>query len=157
MSDNPAPKRKWIPIALAVSLALNLLVVGIVLGAVMRFKGNDRVDTPPGFGPALYYALPKPDRKALRGELSDLRGKRSHGRKQDFSALSQALRVVPFNPAAVETLLEQQSKATADLQTALHRQWLAQITAMSDEERAEYADRLEKVVKRGPRKPKKQD
>ncbi|KIC42108.1 hypothetical protein RA27_01495 [Ruegeria sp. ANG-R] len=157
MSDNPVPKRKWMPILLVASLALNLLIVGVVLGAVLRFKGGDHAAAPPGFGPALYYALPKSDRKALRGELSNLRGKGSHRRKQDFSALSQALKVVPFNPAAVEALLDQQSKATADLQAALHRQWLAQISAMSDEERAVYADRLEEVVKRGPRKHKKRD
>ncbi|SDW20735.1 Uncharacterized membrane protein [Ruegeria halocynthiae] len=155
MNDNPAHKRKWMPIFLGVSLALNLLIVGVVLGAVLRFKGNSPAAAPPGFGPALYYALPKSDRKALRGELSDLRGKGSHRRKQDFSALSQALRDVPFDPAAVETLLEQQSKATANLQNALHQQWLAQISAMNDEERAVYADRLEEVVKRGPRKHKK--
>ncbi|MEX0305924.1 MAG: periplasmic heavy metal sensor [Ruegeria sp.] len=157
MSDSPAPKRKWMPILLVVSLALNLLIVGVVLGAALRFKGKDHAAAPPGFGPALYYALPKSDRKALRGELSSLRGKGSHRRKQDFSALSQALRGVPFDPAEVETLLNKQSKATADLQAALHQQWLAQISAMSDEEREVYADRLEEVVKRGQRKHKKRD
>ncbi len=157
MSDHPAPKRKWMPILLVVSLALNLLIVGVILGTALRFKGSDRADAPPGFGPALYYALPKSDRKALRGELSDLRGKGSHRRKQDFTALSQALRAVPFDPAAIENLLAQQSKATADLQAALHQQWLAQISAMNDDQRAAYADRLEDVVKRGPRKHKKRD
>ncbi|UAB89791.1 periplasmic heavy metal sensor [Ruegeria sp. SCSIO 43209] len=157
MSDHPAPKRKWMPILLVVSLALNLLIVGVILGAALRFKGSAHADAPPGFGPALYYALPKSDRKALRGELSDLRGKGSHRRKQDFTALSQVLRAVPFDPAAVASLLAQQSKATADLQTALHQQWLAQISAMNDDQRAAYADRLEDVVKRGPRKHKKRD
>ncbi len=157
MSDNPAPKRKWMPIVLVISLALNLLVAGVVLGAVLRFRGGDHAGAPPGFGPALYHALPKSERKALRGELSGLRGKGSHRRKQDFGELSQALRVVPFDPAAVQALLEQQAQATADLQVALHQQWLAQVSAMSDDERAIYADRLEDVVKRGPRKHKRRD
>lgn len=157
MTDTPAPKRRWMPILLVVSLALNLLVVGLVVGTVLRFKGGDRVSVPPGFGPALYYALPKSERKALRGELSGLRGKGSHRRKEDFGALSQALRAVPFDPVAVEALLTQQARATADLQQALHQQWLAQVSAMNDQERAVYAGRLEEVVKRGPRKPKKRD
>lgn len=157
MTDTPAPKRRWIPILLVVSLALNLLVVGIVIGTVLRFKGNDRVSGPPGFGPALYFALPKSDRAALRDELSALRGKGSNRRKEDFGALTQALRVVPFDSVAVQALLEQQTQATADLQEALHQQWLAQVAEMSDDERANYADRLEEVVKRGPRGPKKRD
>ncbi len=154
MTDTP--KRKWIPIVLVISLALNLLIAGVVLGSVLRFKGSERAG-PPGFGPALYYALPKSERKALRGELSGLRGEGSHRRKEDFSALSQALRNVPFDPTAVQALLEQQAQATADIQEALHQQWLTQVTGMSDDERADYADRLEEVVKRGPRKHKKRD
>ncbi|WP_299986878.1 periplasmic heavy metal sensor [uncultured Ruegeria sp.] len=157
MSDSPAPKRKWMPILLVVSLAVNLLIAGIALGTALRFKGSDHAVAPPGFGPALYYALPKTDRKALRGELSGLRGKGSHMRKQDFSALSQALRAMPFDPSAVEDLLEKQAQATAVIQTALHQQWLTQVSAMSEEERADYADRLEEIVKRGPRKHKKRN
>lgn len=157
MSDNPAPKRKWMPVLLIASLALNLLIAGVVLGTALRFKGSDRAAIPPGFGPALYYALPKSDRKSLKGELSDLRGKGSHRRKQDFGALSQALRAVPFDPTAVEDLLEKQAQATAELQTALHQQWLAQVTQMSAEERVKYADRLEEVVRRGPGKHKKRN
>ncbi|EEE36379.1 hypothetical protein RKLH11_212 [Rhodobacteraceae bacterium KLH11] len=157
MSETPAPKRKWMPVLLVVSLALNLLIAGIVVGSVLRFKGGDRAGAPPGFGPALYYALPKPDRTALRAELSEMRGKRSHRRKQDFRALSQALRAVPFDPETVGFLLQQQAQTTAELQMALHQQWLARVSAMSDDERAAYADRLEEVVKRGPRKHKKRD
>ncbi len=157
MTDAPAPKRRWMPILLVVSLALNLMVAGVALGTVLRFKGQDRVAAPPGFGPSLYHALPKSERKALRGELSALRGKGSHRRQQDFSTLSQALRVVPFEPATVQALLEQQAQATAALQEALHQQWLAQISAMNDEERTAYADRLEEVVKHGARKHKKRD
>ena len=157
MTDTPAPKRKWIPILLIVSLALNLLVVGMVFGTAMRFKGKDRVNIAPGFGPALFYALPGSERKALSGELSSLRGKGSHRRKQDFSTLSQALRVVPFDSTAVQALLEQQAQATVDMQEALHQQWLARVSGMSDDERAIYADRLEDVVKHGPRKFRKRD
>ncbi len=150
MSDNPGLKRRWMPILLTVSLAVNLLVVGVILGTTLRFRGGDHARVPPGFGFALYHALPKEDRKAMRGELSALRSKGSNRRSQDFSALSQALQVMPFDPAAVQALLDQQSQATADLQAALHQQWLAQVTAMTDGERQIYAERLEEVIKRGP-------
>ena len=157
MTDRPASKRKWIPLLLIVSLALNLLVVGMVLGTAMRFKGTDRVDIAPNFGPALFYALPRPERKVLSGELSSLRGKGSQRRKQDFSTLSEALRVVPFDPVVVQALLEQQAQATVEVQEALHQQWLARVSGMSDDERAKFADRLEDVVKHGPRNSWKRD
>ncbi len=157
MSAETKPKRRWMPIVLVLSLALNLLIVGIAAGTVLRLKGGDHAKGPPGFGPALYRALPKDDRKSLRGELSGLHRERSGNRARDFAAISQALRAVPFDPAAVEVLLQQQAQETAQLQTALQTQWLARVSAMSDAERQGYADRLEEVVQRGHRKHQKHD
>ncbi|WP_050602747.1 periplasmic heavy metal sensor [Ruegeria sp. 6PALISEP08] len=157
MNADPKPKRRWMPLVLAVSLAVNLLIVGVALGTVLRLKGEDHAKAPPGFGPALYRALPKDERKAMRGELSGLHKKGSKGRTQDFEAMSQALRRVPFDPVAVEVLLQQQADATAALQEALQSQWLARVTAMSDGERQAYADRLQDVVKRGKHGHKKKD
>lgn len=157
MNADPKPKRRWVPVVLALSLALNLLVVGVAVGTVLRLRGGDHAKSPPGFGPALYRALPKDDRKAMRGELTGLHKKGSKGRAQDFEALSQALRATPFDPVAVQVLLQQQAQATADLQQALQTQWLARVTAMSDEERQAYADRLQEVVNRGPHAHKKRD
>lgn len=157
MSEISKPKRRWMPILLTVSLALNLLVVGVVLGTALRFRGGEHAKTPPGFGPALYRALPGADRKALRGELSYLHKKGSNTRKQDFEALSQALRTVPFDPDAVQVLLAQQAQSTADLQQALQEQWLSRVIEMSDDERIAYADRLQEVVERGPHRHKKKD
>ncbi len=157
MSDVSTPKRRWMPILLVVSLALNLLVIGVVLGTVLRVKDGDRAYGPPGLGAALYHALPKDDRKALRGELSGKRGDGARQRKKDFQEIVEALQTVPFDPETVRALLAQQGAAIADLQDTLHDRWLEQITAMSDEERATYAERLEKVIQRGPGKKKKKD
>lgn len=157
MNADPKPTRRWMPIVLVASLALNLLIVGLAAGTVLRLKGGDHAKAPPGFGPALYRALPKEDRRAMRGELSGLHKKGSKHRKQDFQALSQALRVVPFDPASVAALLQQQALATADLQAALQVQWLTRVTEMTDDERKVYADRLEEVVERGPRGHKRKD
>lgn len=155
MSDSPAPKRRWMTILLVISLAVNLLVVGVILGTALRFRGGDHAKTPPGFGIALYQALPKEDRKKLRGELSGLRGKGSYSRKQDFAGLSTALRTVPFDPEAVQVLLNQQALATENLQRALHQEWLVYVTEMSDGERQIYAERLDEVVKRGAHRNRK--
>lgn len=157
MSDNPKPKRRWVSVLLTVSLALNLLIVGVALGTVYRIKGGDHGKAPPGFGPALYRALPKEDRKALRGELSERHLKGSKLRSQDFAAMGEALRAEPFNPEAVQALLQQQAQAMAAMQGALQEEWLARITAMTDAERQVYADRLQEVISRKSHRHKHKD
>ena len=155
MNADPKPKRRWMPIVLAVSLALNLLIAGIAVGTVLRLRGEGADKGPPGFGPALYRALPKDDRKAMRRELRGLHGKGASLRLRDFQAMNTALRAIPFDPGAVELLLQQQAQSMADLQSMLQAQWLERITAMSDEDRQTYADRLEEVVERGPHKTRR--
>ena len=148
MSDNARPKRRWVTVLLTVSLALNLLVAGVALGTVYRVKGGDHGKAPPGFGPALYRALLKEDRKALRKELSERHVRGAKMRTEDFAALEAALRAEPFNPGAVQALLQQQAQAMAELQSDLQVEWLTLISAMTDTERQTYADRLQQVVAR---------
>ena len=157
MSDSPKPKRRWVSVLLTVSLAINLLIVGVAAGTIYRVKGGDHGKAPPGFGSALYRALPKDDRRVLRGELSGRHVRGAELRSQDFAALGAALRAEPFDPAAVQVLLQQQAQFMADTQSALQKQWLERVTAMSDTERQAYADRLEDVVHRRSHKHKHHD
>ena len=152
MSDNPKPKRRWMPILLVVSLAVNLLIVGVAVGTVLRVKGSDHAKAPPGFGSALYRALPKEDRKALRGDLSKQHRKGSKLRAEDFAMLSAALRADPFDPESVRAILANQSASLVSLQMSLQNEWLTRVSAMSEEERMDYAARLDEVVRRGPHK-----
>ncbi|MEM6657257.1 MAG: periplasmic heavy metal sensor [Pseudomonadota bacterium] len=157
MSEQAKPKRGWVPVVLVISLALNLLIVGIAAGTVLRLKGSDHAKAPPGFGPALYRALPKDDRKAMRSELFGLHKNGSLGRRQGFQDLSDALIATPFDPLAVELLLQQQAQSSAELQATLQARWLERVSLMSDAERQIYAERLEDVVERGPRGHHKKD
>lgn len=157
MSAETKPKRRWMPIVLVISLALNLLVVGMAAGTAWRLKGSDHAKAPPGFGPALYRALPKGERNAMWRELSALHRKGAKERAEDFAAMSQALRAVPFDPAAVEVLLQQQTRSMVEIQDELKTRWLERVTAMSDAERQKYADRLQEVVARGHKGKKDRD
>ncbi|MDX1742107.1 MAG: periplasmic heavy metal sensor [Ruegeria sp.] len=157
MSDQAKPKRRWVTVLLSVSLALNLLVAGVALGTVYRVKGGEPDKAPPGFGPALYRALPKEERKALRGELSERHIRDAKMRSQGFAALQTALRAEPFDPVPVNTLLNQQAQAMAELQSALQEEWLERITAMTGTERKAYADRLQQVIKRKTHRRKPSD
>jgi uncharacterized membrane protein len=143
----PARGPRWMRIALAVSLALNLAVAGVVAGAILR-DGNPRARQDFGLGP-LSDALTREDRRALREAFldrhADLRGDRQ-AMRADFAGLIQVLRAEPFDPAALDTALQAIAARNADL-LATGRALLAdRLRAMSPQDRAAFADRLEHAV-----------
>lgn len=161
MTPDPTEKlpagRRWLRVALAVSLTLNLLVVGLVVGAAMRFGGPDGGHKPPpSMGAALYRELPRDDRKAVRAAMKSAHGQRKSDRATEAQRLGDALRAQPFDAAAVQAVMAVQAQARADWQGGVQQAWLARVAAMSDAERIDYANRLQKAMTRprGDRKPR---
>lgn len=143
---------KGVRIALAVSVALNLLIVGLVAGAVLRDGGpRGRMLGDLEFGP-FTEALTPEDRAALRQEfvrqMPDMRDMRRQMRT-DFAALLDALRAEPFDAAAVRGLIEAQSQRMTGRLAVGQDLLVARIGAMTPEARADFADRLESRLRRG--------
>lgn len=156
----PAAARpgRGLRIALGLSLAVNLLVLGLVGGAALhgppeRFHdGRDM-----SFGP-FAEALRPEDRKALRREIFErapgLREGRER-RRQDLAGLLQALRAEPFDAARLETVMRAQQDQLAG-QLALGAEVIRDhLIALSPAERLAFADRLEAALSRGPDAVKK--
>jgi uncharacterized membrane protein len=150
-SPTPAPKgQRGLKIALAVSVALNLAVAGLVAGAWLRDGPGHLMPRDLSFGP-FTEALNDSDRRELRRTL----GERAHGFREarqemqaDLQALLATLRAEPFDPAAAETALTAIANRATD-RLDLGRELLAgRILAMSDAERLAFADRLERGLKR---------
>lgn len=138
-------RMRW---ALIASLAVNLLVVAAVAGALLtRFDGPRSRDRAIGGPPdirALARGLDQDSRQALiRGLRSDpdLRGGR--GRLREARAgIAAALRAKPFDRAAFEAALADRRDVQAAL-AARGASALADVIAdLSPETRAELADRL---------------
>jgi len=134
----------WVRFVLAVSLALNLLVIGAIGGAFMRFGGppgamNERMS----IGRALYGALPKEDRRALRATRRQSVDRGTMRQTRIWPELDAALRADPFVPATVETLLLQHAAALDKRQSAMRAGWLTILSEMTEAERVAYADRLQ--------------
>lgn len=149
----PGERRRWPTVLLAVSLAANVLVLGMVAGAHFRDRADFRRFPPPsrtmvsdaGLRPFM-DAMPRdvrnrmvaamrrqaddfaPDRDALAAELRDMLA---------------VLRADPYDSAALETLLTaQHDRVEARIRAG--RELLAgQIEAMSAPERRAFADQLE--------------
>jgi len=139
-------------IALGVSVALNLLVAGLVVGAVLRDGGpRDRMLRDLDFGP-FTEALTREDRDALRrdfvarsGGFRDMRAEM----RADFNALLAALRAEPFDIDAARAVLEGQQTRLQSRLVLGQDLLLERLAAMSPEARAAFADRLEQGLRRG--------
>ncbi len=151
----PAPAApRWMRVALVVSLALNLGVAGVMIGAA--FHGGP--EGPPGFQREMGFgpfseALRPEDRKALRRALfaraPDLREARRQMRG-DMEEMLEALRADPFDPARLSALLDGQHQrmiGQLTLGEELIRDFLLKLDPT---ERLAFADRLEKQLRHGP-------
>ena len=159
MTDVPPPVSRpsraplWMKIALGVSVALNLAVAGMAGGAAWRFHA---LGGPPGpvrdlgFGP-FAGALDPADREAMRREVFQSRGDLRDLRREmhaDFAAMLGALRAEPFDPSAVQALLDRQRARGAEMAEVGSRLLAGRITAMSPDERRAFAGRLEQNLTR---------
>lgn len=160
MTDE-APKKpvRWGRIILVLSLALNLLVVGLVFGAHISGEGGrkDLTDTAGrhlGLGPYL-KALPGEDRRlviqAARGAGGSDKDVRKR-LKQGFDEIVDAIVAEPFDREAIEALIVGQREHVTQRLAVGQKALLDRVEAMTAEERAAYAKELAKTIKRGPRR-----
>lgn len=149
----PGPSRGW-RVVLAVSLALNLGVAGIIGGMILHGGPGRHGDMVRelGFGPFTEAMRPE-DRAALRARFlqkaPDLRAERQE-MQADAGALLAALRATPFDAAALEQAMQTQTQHLADrldLGRALLQEFLV---SLSPEARFAFADRLEERLRHGP-------
>lgn len=152
--SRPCASRR-LKIALGVSLALNLLVTGLIGGAFLaRDGGRDGAPALRILGLApVAAALPRDARAEMRRRLAAdapaLRRERAEiGR--GIGEVRRALLIDPFEGAAVEQALARSRAAAAALQARGHAALLATLEEMSPQERALVAERMEDVLRRMP-------
>ena len=169
MSETPPPAprpRRWVKVVLVISLAVNLAVAGLLLGAWLRHDGphgrdgprgeRDRVVRDLGFGPYA-RAVPREAREGLRGAVEAHRGTLRENRqalRSAFEETLETLRAEPFDRAAMGAQMQAQREAIRANQEIGHEVLLDALAAMSPEERAAFADRLERRLGREPGKRK---
>lgn len=150
----------WIKIVLVLSLALNLAILGLVAGFVMRAPGPVL-----GAGPGMSFGLPYVialDREDRRAVMDAVRGNPDlpdrRARRDNYRRIVELIRSDPLDVDGIKAALERQVVTTRTVQSAAQAAWLQRIEAMNAEQRATYADRIEEVLRRGPdRKKKKSD
>lgn len=165
MAETKSRTSRWLRIALVVSLALNLAVIGLVAGSIAkdpsRLRDRDRSEhgqrLPAGLrelGPLPFIVALEPDQRAAlldsaRSRETDLRAPRSVLR-QRFEEMLNLLRAEEFDEDALRALIAEQRSASIRRAEVGESLLVAQFAAMSQAERAAYADRLDRSLKRNP-------
>lgn len=153
----PPRPRRWLTVLLGLSLAANLLVVGVILGSLGWRGGGGPVVRSGQVELSVFpytTALSRDDRSRMmqdwqrRGPpLRDLAAQH----RADAAALATALRAEPFEPDAVAALLETRRQRLIERQDLAMDLLRDRLLAMDAEQRQAYADRLEAAAERGPR------
>ena len=157
----PQPSVRWVRIALAISLAINLGIAGVVVGAMLRDGGpmhNANLARDLGFGP-FTEALSKADRAELRraflAKVPEMRDGR-RAMREDIGALLTKLRATPLDIEGLRAAFVRQ-KARNMERLELGQQLIFDlIVGMTDEARKDFAGRLEQSLAKGPKQHKAQ-
>ena len=149
-TGRPGRWRRWL---LVVSLALNILVLGLVAGAVLRGgpPGGAAVRVDLTLGPLL-RALEAEDRAAIRAGLQTRRPVERRSRvemRRDMRAMRDALRAEAFEPARMRALMDRQFARLRTIQGRAADQVIAHLATMSPAERRALADRFEDELRGG--------
>jgi len=157
---SPAPRpRRWLAVLLGVSLAANLLVVGVIVGTLgWRGGGGPMVRSAPVELSLAPYteAFARDERVALHRDWArDTPAWRAllDERRREAAELAAALRAEPFEPDVVTGLLDARAQRLAERQARALAALQARILALDPEARRSYADRLEAAAERGARRP----
>ena len=148
-STDLKPRNLW-KILFGISLALNLLIVGALGGAMLRV-GKGPVVKHRASGYLYMRALNFEDKKALRKELFKNKDSPKVIRAKEHSSYSSAVKILrkyPFDRKAFEDLLDQQTKYSKSSQRSARLALVAQIAKMTKEERMIYAKRLANLIDR---------
>ncbi|MCZ0811774.1 MAG: periplasmic heavy metal sensor [Pseudomonadota bacterium] len=147
-TGNKSAPRRWMRVALVVSLALNLLVAGVVVGALFSAGWRHMGHMPHISGAAgpMTHALAEPDRKAIAQQMRQAYREGRPGRAAQsaaFESLIEDLRAERFDRSAIEAHLAGIRSMISERVELGQGLLLDRLSAMDPAARRAYADRLE--------------
>lgn len=156
---DPAPRSRRMRIALVLSLALNLMFIGILAGGAFQGARAPQPSWEATDLRALLRALPDDARRDLRGAMIRGNGESPRVRREQMrnSAAEHRLRTVamlradPFDADAFAEHLDTGRAAREARTIAAHHALVARIAAMPARERAAMAERLSRRTERAER------
>ncbi|TNJ41827.1 periplasmic heavy metal sensor [Phaeobacter sp. B1627] len=156
---------RWLKLAFALSLGANLAVIGVVAGSALREpphggKRYHKAPPPPAaadaIGGVMFRSFDPDQQRMLRdlgeGEFDSVVDRRI----AELKALLDLIRQEPLDVARLRDRIAEQSSEIESFKSTLQDAWIGKLQQMSPEERAAFADRVERHIARF-RKPKSRD
>jgi len=147
----------WVKVVLAISLALNFLVIGAVAGIALRVgpvvKEARQSAGPAGFAPMI-AALQPHERRDLGKSIRDGLSVQPRQGRAEMRRFLVIVRSEPFDRSAAWAIIETHGTVTTERLTKGQKLLMDKIEAMSPAERQAYAMRLEEALKRRSGKSK---
>ncbi|MEM8536634.1 MAG: periplasmic heavy metal sensor [Pseudomonadota bacterium] len=146
------PSRLW-RVVLVISLALNLAVVGIVVGTAASGRFGDGPPRTFDFGPGpILRALTGDERRSMMRSMRADRAFQSFRPEERFAVLVSALQADPFDKDAFAAAMAMQAERNLALQEQAQVAFVDVISDMTPERRAAFALALEQELAK-PRRP----
>lgn len=142
------PSRLWRTI-LVLSLALNLAVAGLFVGAATsgRWKGGPPPKFEVGFGP-IGRALAHDEKRDIRRGLIRDQVLRDLNLRAGMTDIVTVLQTTPFDEDRLRALLDTQRERTQGLQIFIQDGLMDVIREMTPERRAEFAEQVTDEITR---------
>lgn len=156
MAEEKDMKRNWnwARTLLVVSLGVNLLVAGMVVGSAFGHRKGDRPDPFFGGGMRPYVAsLPERQREYVRDRLLHNRDAARAARQEmrkSAQGVREAIITEPFSPDALDMAFAAQRSVYDAIAAKGHHALVEVLAGMSPEERAQFIAKL-KSFERKPR------
>lgn len=136
----------WTKILLVVSLGMNLLVVGMVIGSAFGHRKDDRPDLFFGGGMRPYVAsLPDSQRAHVRDRLMHSREAVREARqelRQSAEGVRDAITAEPFDAGALNAAFAAQRSVYDGIAARGHHALVEILAGMTDAERAQFIAKL---------------
>jgi uncharacterized membrane protein len=159
-NDTLKPKRArniW-KIVFAISITLNIAVLGAIGGAALRFGKGPHAGKAHlkerQIGSVYMRALSRDQRRELGRQMRDLDVDNKETRANIEAGFQEAIRILrseEFDKEAFETVVKGHAARSYQRLENAQGILLSHITSMSFDQRSAYADRIEKALNRGPK------
>lgn len=148
MAEDQDMKRKWnwTKTLLVVSLSLNLLVAGMVIGSAFGHRKGDRPDPFFGGGMRPYVAsLPESQRENVRDRLLHNRDAAREAREElrrSAQGVRDAITAEPFDADKLNAAFAAQRSVYDGIAASGHHALVKILAGMTDSERAQFIAKL---------------
>lgn len=140
-------------IALVISVAFNLLILGVVVGALFHLRDGQGPRLR-GLGPMTPFVVALDDdlRDSVRAELRQGDGDDRTELRTRFASVIDVIRAEPFDSTRLEEVFARQRTAANESQQAGEAVLIQAIAGMGAAERTAYADKLQRWMDKSRRR-----